>query len=262
MPITDPDAVAKALAEFFPENALKWKPQTVKDKRALAICYIDSRMVMNRLDAVVGAANWQDEYTVLTSDSVVCKLSVRFGGEWVAKTDVGSPSEQPDEGDRTKAAFSDALKRAAVKFGVGRYLYSLPHQWVDYDPAKKQLAKRPAVPDAFRPKQLKTAVAPPAQAEPPPPGDDSWRQMKEGLESQLKECKTTKSLHETWSVAYKAGLPDSLLRELEIVKDQMKAKIPHQPNGDGASVENNHLPGKAVQGPVPRPAAAPHPQRA
>jgi hypothetical protein len=41
--------------------------------------------------------------------------------------DVGGPSEQPDEGDRVKAAFSDALKRAAVKFGIGRYLYRLPH---------------------------------------------------------------------------------------------------------------------------------------
>jgi hypothetical protein len=50
----------------------------------------------------------------------------RFG---VTKEDVG-------EGDSLKAAFSDALKRAAVKFGVGRYLYRLEKQWVDYDPEK------------------------------------------------------------------------------------------------------------------------------
>src|SRR5262249_21177403 len=47
------------------------------------------------------------------------------------KQDVGSPSEQEDEGDRTKAAFSDALKRAAVHFGVFRYGYRLPSQWCD-----------------------------------------------------------------------------------------------------------------------------------
>jgi hypothetical protein len=40
----------------------------------------------------------------------------------LTKVDVGGPSEQPDGGDWLKAAFSDALKRAAVKFGVGRHL--------------------------------------------------------------------------------------------------------------------------------------------
>jgi len=62
------------------------------------------------------------------------------------KTDVGSPSEQPDDGDRLKAAFSDALKRAAIKLGIGRYLYRLPRQWVDYDPQSKQFAKTPMLP--------------------------------------------------------------------------------------------------------------------
>jgi hypothetical protein len=56
---------------------------------------------------------------------VKCRLTV-LG---VSKEDVG-------EGDSLKAAFSDALKRAAVKFGVGRYLYRLEKQWVDYDPEK------------------------------------------------------------------------------------------------------------------------------
>jgi hypothetical protein len=59
---------------------------------------------------------------------------------------VGSPSEQPDGGDRLKAAFSDALKRAAVKFGVGRYLYRLPAQWVDYDAQKRRFARTPEMP--------------------------------------------------------------------------------------------------------------------
>ncbi len=56
---------------------------------------------------------------------VKCRLTVLE----VTKEDVG-------EGDSLKAAFSDALKRAAVKFGVGRYLYRLEKQWVDYDPEK------------------------------------------------------------------------------------------------------------------------------
>jgi len=61
----------------------------------------------------------------------MCRLRIKLGDRWISKTDVGSPSEQPDVGDRLKAAFSDALKRAAVKFGIGRYLYRLSAQWVD-----------------------------------------------------------------------------------------------------------------------------------
>jgi hypothetical protein len=66
---------------------------------------------------------------------------------------VGGPSEQQDGGDRMKAAFSDALKRAAVKFGVGRYLYRLPAQWVDYDPQRRQFARTPALPTFALPRK-------------------------------------------------------------------------------------------------------------
>jgi hypothetical protein len=40
-----------------------------------------------------------------------------------------------------KAGFSDALKRAALKFGVGHYLYRLPSQWCDFDPHKGQFLR-------------------------------------------------------------------------------------------------------------------------
>ena len=74
---------------------------------------------------------------------LVFTLSVKVDGEWVVKTDVGSPSEQPDDGDKLKAAFSDALKRAAIKLGIGRYLYRLPRQWCDYDPQRRQFKQPP-----------------------------------------------------------------------------------------------------------------------
>ncbi len=45
-----------------------------------------------------------------------------------------------------RSAFSNALKRAACKLGIARYLYRLPRQWVDYDPQKKQLVKTPQLP--------------------------------------------------------------------------------------------------------------------
>jgi hypothetical protein len=139
--------IRKGFADFFDPRQLKWLPKIVKGNRALAMCYIDARLVEDRLDEVVGVGRWCDEYEVLTDGSVVCKLSVKFADEWITKCDVGSLSDQPDVGDRLKSAFSDALKRAAVKFGIGRYIYRMPAQWVDYDTVKKCFTRLPIVPD-------------------------------------------------------------------------------------------------------------------
>jgi hypothetical protein len=151
---SDPAAVSRiteALAAPFAVSEVRFKPAIVSGNRALALAYVDARAIQDRLDDVLGVAGWQDAYRVLPDGSVVCRLRCLIGGHWITKTDVGGQSEQPDGGDRTKAAFSDALKRAAVKFGVGRYLYRLPAQWVDYDPQRKQFKTSPALPAWARP---------------------------------------------------------------------------------------------------------------
>lgn len=150
---TDPDDLADVLADPFEADEVKCKPQQVSGNRCLVIHFIDARLVMDRLDEAVGVANWKDHYDVLPDGNVKCTLSLRVGGEWVAKEDVGGPSEQPDDGDKCKAAFSDALKRCAVKWGIGRYLYGLPRSWADYDPQKRQILKPPELPGWARPSQ-------------------------------------------------------------------------------------------------------------
>jgi hypothetical protein len=144
-------AIAEALSAPFEAKEIKFKPHMIKNNRALAMAYIDARLIQDRLDSVLGVENWQDNYEILPDGSVMCRLKLKLGARWIVKTDVGSPSEQPDLGDRLKAAFSDALKRAAVKFGVGRYLYRLPPQWVNYDPVKKQLSQLPQLPQSALP---------------------------------------------------------------------------------------------------------------
>jgi hypothetical protein len=156
------------LAEPFDHTEVKWKPQSVKGDRALAICYIDARCVMDRLDDVFGVGGWSDSYELHGDGNIKCNLSCLIDGHWVTKSDVGGESEQPDDGDRTKAAFSDALKRAAVKFGVGRYLYRLAHQWVAYDPQKKRFAQEPRLP-AWAIPAPKTPVANSAPSKPQTP---------------------------------------------------------------------------------------------
>ena len=144
-------ALAAALSEPFKPGEVKFKPQSVRNNRCLAMAYIDARLIQDRLDEVLGVENWQDHYEILTDGSVMCRLRINLGGRWITKADVGSPSDQPDSGDRLKAAFSDALKRAAVKFGIGRYLSRLPAQWVDYDPVKKQIVRPPQLPPVALP---------------------------------------------------------------------------------------------------------------
>jgi hypothetical protein len=160
----DPEvrAITDALSAPFDPKDVKFKPQMVKNNRALAMAYIDARLIQDRLDDVLGVENWEDGYKILPDGSVMCRLRIKLGDRWISKTDVGSPSEQPDLGDRLKAAFSDALKRAAVKFGIGRYLYRLPAQWVDYDAQKKQIVSPPPMP-AFALPKARAAAKPAAE---------------------------------------------------------------------------------------------------
>src|SRR5437764_7102172 len=138
-PVTaDVASLTQQLLAPFETDEVKFKPAVVSGNRALALAYVDARVIQDRLDEVLGVTGWQDEYECLPDGSVVCRLRLRLGDEWITKMDVGGQSEQPDEGDRRKAAFSDALKRAAVKFGIGRYLYRLPQIWGDFDPKKRQ----------------------------------------------------------------------------------------------------------------------------
>ncbi len=170
VPIADPfpaevKELAHALASPFAPSEVKWKPQAVSGNRALVVAFVDARVIQDRLDEVLGVMGWQDSYECLPDGAVVCRLRIRLGEEWITKMDVGGQSEQPDEGDRRKAAFSDALKRAAVKFGIGRYLYRLDPQWVDYDPTKKRIVGTPRLPPEALPYPTAKSPAP----EPPAP---------------------------------------------------------------------------------------------
>lgn len=115
----------------------KWKIQSVKGSKAQCVAYIDARDVMDLLDRALGIQNWRDSYYRDTKGSLVCKLELRVDGEWVAKEDVGTESAFESE----KGEYSDAFKRAAVKWGIGRFLYDLDIKWIDVDTNKKPVDK-------------------------------------------------------------------------------------------------------------------------
>lgn len=112
--------ILKQLAEPFPPKAISIKVQTKPNENMQSLCvaYIDARDVMDRLDAVVGG-EWSDVYSKAPSGGLECALTVCG----VTRRDVG---EDDNDNEKEKAGYSDAFKRAAVKFGIGRFLYSMP----------------------------------------------------------------------------------------------------------------------------------------
>ena len=115
----DFEFVEKQLKAPFSPNKIKWRASNFNGNKSSALLYLDARDVMDRLDEVFGIGRWMTDYTDLET-RCVCKLSVSFNGwGWTHKSDVGTQSTFEGE----KGMYSDALKRAAVQFGVGRYLY-------------------------------------------------------------------------------------------------------------------------------------------
>lgn len=120
---------------------------TSKDKKkGIALFYVDAREVMKRLDDVCGMDGWQRSVEE-TPHGCVAELSIRMpytvNGEekWVTKSDTGEFTKTSE----LKGASSDAFKRAAVNFGVGRYLYYIPNQWFPIN-EYKQFVETPTLP--------------------------------------------------------------------------------------------------------------------
>ena len=139
------------LGQPFPYSDVNWRLQYVdKDKlEGFAVPYLDARAIADRLDSVVGQNNWKDSYspwhtyvekiedkgkvTTKQIQSQICILSIydEERKEWIDKSD---GAENTDV-ESIKGGISDAFKRAAVKWNVGRYMYKMKPVWVK---AKKQ----------------------------------------------------------------------------------------------------------------------------
>lgn len=115
----------------FDADQVHWRTQMVTKARgegyaALALAYLDARDVMDRLDQVCTPAFWQSEHFEAGKDRLGCRIGLFINEQWVWKSDGAGDTDVEAE----KGAFSSALKRAAVSWGVGRYLYDLGNTWV------------------------------------------------------------------------------------------------------------------------------------
>lgn len=142
------------LRAYFRSDEIEWKPIAISKKtsKALAAAYVTNRAVMDRLDRVCGPENWKNEFAPGPGGGVICGLSIRIptadgSGEWVTKWD---GAENTDiEG--VKGGLTGAMRRAAVQWGIGRYLYDLPNQWVPVD-EHGRFAQAPKMPPEYLPK--------------------------------------------------------------------------------------------------------------
>lgn len=129
------DIMARLKAPFKPED-IEWKPQSASERNGqisvLVVPYLNARAIMDRLDEVCGPM-WKSEFEQMslntskgTKEGFSCRLAIKIEDEWISRVDGAEVSDI----ESIKGGHSNALKRAAVQWGIGRYLYELPNFWV------------------------------------------------------------------------------------------------------------------------------------
>src|SRR5688572_23147794 len=151
----DIEKLQAKLAEPFKPSELEWRGEprgvNIKDMKSgdkckvLVFTYVQARAIQNRLDQVMGINNWRDEYQAGPAGGVVCSLSLRINGEWVTKQGIAANTQIEAE----KGGESEALKRAAYKWSIGRYLYEMPEKWCEAMVKGRGiiLVERPSLPE-------------------------------------------------------------------------------------------------------------------
>ena len=99
------------------------RPAEARNNKATLLLYQDARCAMNILDETLGPLGWQKEYYE-AKGLLLCKIGIYVAStsDWIWKSDTGSESNI----EADKGLASDAFKRAAVSWGIGRELYTAP----------------------------------------------------------------------------------------------------------------------------------------
>lgn len=155
------EKVLALLRQPFPIDLLYYKPQvTTKDgTKAMAAVYADPRAYQDRLNIEIpeiGPDGWEDSYVLIPTDNgkLMCVCTVTIHG-------LGTHSDVGEESITDKNAATivkaQAMKRALLNFGLGRYLYDFPKgRWYKYDKTKNKWIDDPNddIPDFAIPKEL------------------------------------------------------------------------------------------------------------
>jgi hypothetical protein len=163
--------VSKLAAPFSPD-VVSWRvgPTNKEKTKGMALAYIDARDVQDRLTEVCGPFGWQCRHEVSGDKRVTCHIGVKCPetGEWIWRSDGAGETDVDGE----KGSYSDSFKRAAVKWGIGRYLYDIDSPWV----AIEAFGRSFSITAAER-KRLAGMLSRGRPEPPPPPAPDAEKQQ-------------------------------------------------------------------------------------
>ena len=207
------------LKDFFPANDIEFRVgSTNKEKtKGLALAYVTNRAIQKRLDEVCGVENWKNDFKEWRGNSQLCGISIRVDGEWITKWDGADDTAT----EPIKGGLSDSMKRAAVQWGIGRYLYEIPDKWYPIVQSGKsyKFEIAPSLPATFLPQGDK------AKSEAPTLTDEE-KKLKDMLPPRLITDKELKKIKE-WEQKYNLKLSKTLdffgLKKIEdMTLDQFK----------------------------------------
>jgi hypothetical protein len=143
----------------FKVQAVRWNKRDGQDKVATAaqvVAYIDARTVVARLNLLFPGA-WKAPTDALPLEMRLTRRNadgtltpIRLTDQGEVKADhtlyyrcrlqiADAAFEDVGAGDDPKAAYSDAIKRAAVRAGIGESLYAMDSPWLRVGDADNQL---------------------------------------------------------------------------------------------------------------------------
>jgi hypothetical protein len=177
----------------FPEKDIEWRIQSAGktgDRTwARVLAYVTNRAIMARLDDVCGPANWKNEFKEWIGKGVLCGISIKVEGEWITKWDGAEETAI----DSTKGGLSASMKRAAVQWGIGRYLYDLEAGYaVISSNGKHYQAGKSGSYESFK------WDAPPLPAWALPEGTPVKPLETIDIETAIERCSTTEELLSLW----------------------------------------------------------------
>lgn len=108
-------------------DEIECRVQRINQYGLSLLLYKDARCDQNILDETVGSMNWQKSYKSIDG-KLTCTISIWDSekGQWISKEDTGTESNT----EAQKGEFSDAQKRSAFAWGIGRELYTAPDIWI------------------------------------------------------------------------------------------------------------------------------------
>lgn len=122
------------------ESEIECRVKTCTENGAVILLYKTARTDMDILDETFGPENWESDYKEIKGN-LYCGIGIRFENRpTVWKWDCGIESREDSDGNQKKGEASDAFKRAGVKWGIGRELYTAPFIFI---PAEKLNLKKP-----------------------------------------------------------------------------------------------------------------------